>query len=337
MVDYPAFRDYVQDNIRDFLPEEYADATVSVYSVNKINNGEKEGFTVRKPGVNVAPTLYLDNMYEHYQESQNIDTTLSYFAGVIVDAYSNAESVVPINGVDDLTEDKIIFELVNTDANADRLSTVPHRDYMDLSIIYRYRFESGDSVQTVLIDNKLMEMKGYSEEQLYDIAYANTERITPTVVLPMREVIKGMMLDDGMDPEMVDTMLGVGESDPMVVISNSSKSNGAACMLYEDALEKACEMLGGNCYILPSSIHELIAVPQASTDPDELANMVHEVNEGQVKPNERLSNSVYMYDKELKKVLVAVDKSEKKMANNDKSEAMDDAMEMTKSSKKVTM
>ena len=60
------------------------------------------------------------------------------------------------------------------------------------------------------------------------------------------------------------------------------------------------EKIGSDLYILPSSIHEVIAVSTDFGSPDELAEMVYEINMDQVDINDRLSNQVYCYDKDLR-------------------------------------
>lgn len=80
----------------------------------------------------------------------------------------------------------------------------------------------------------------------------------------------------------------------MLVLSNSKKINGAAAITNNAVLDLACERLGADTiYILPSSIHECLAI--AMGDPDELRNMVCEVNDTRVVPQERLSYNVYRY------------------------------------------
>ena len=44
---------------------------------------------------------------------------------------------------------------------------------------------------------------------------------------------------------------------------------------------------------LPSSISEVIAVPQTAGEPEMLLAMVHEINETEVAPEERLTDSIY--------------------------------------------
>ena len=56
-------------------------------------------------------------------------------------------------------------------------------------------------------------------------------------------------------------------------------------------------MIGGDYYVLPSSIHETLIVPDTGLhDVNELEAMVKEVNETQVAPDEILSDKVQHYD-----------------------------------------
>ena len=67
-------------------------------------------------------------------------------------------------------------------------------------------------------------------------------------------------------------------------------------MTDKNILELALDKLGvDSLYILPSSIHEVLAI--AMGDPDELRQLVCEVNDTQVVPQERLSYNVYKYER----------------------------------------
>ena len=77
-------------------------------------------------------------------------------------------------------------------------------------------------------------------------------------------------------------------------------------MLYEENLHKLAEQIGTDLYLLPSSIHETIAVSVEMGAPEYLAQMVHDVT-----LDERLSNNVYHYDKDLRKLELATDVPEK--------------------------
>ena len=78
----------------------------------------------------------------------------------------------------------------------------------------------------------------------------------------------------------------------MYVATNEQCSLGAAVMRYPDFREKVRGMIRGDFYILPSSIHEVILVPER------MQEMVKEINQTGVAPEEVLSDSVYYFDGE---------------------------------------
>ena len=67
----------------------------------------------------------------------------------------------------------------------------------------------------------------------------------------------------------------------------------------DDIMQKIGELMGGNCYILPSSIHEVLVIPEnAGLTTRELSDMVHEINQTEVMEVDRLSDKVQFYDRE---------------------------------------
>ena len=84
--------------------------------------------------------------------------------------------------------------------------------------------------------------------------------------------------------------------DTMFVLTNDMKVNGAAAILNDDTRQKIADKVG-DFYVLPSSIHETLIIPKdAGMELRDLEQMVQEVNQTQVAPQERLSDHVYEYD-----------------------------------------
>lgn len=159
---------------------------------------------------------------------------------------------------------------------------------------------SAGGIASTLINNTYAEQLGLSEEDLYNIAYQNTNKIMPTQILDIADVVRELMQKEGMSDEIIDVMFESIPAGNMYVITNSSKMNGASSILYDNELQKASRILNSNLYILPSSIHECIAIPAIDNSPEiisELANMVNEINGSQVDVEERLSNQVYFYNR----------------------------------------
>ena len=78
--------------------------------------------------------------------------------------------------------------------------------------------------------------------------------------------------------------------------------NGCAPKFFERTMEQ----VGEDCYILPSSLHELLLIPKSTGfSVEELQEMVESVNSSQLLPEEILSNRVFEYDSAHRKLLVA--------------------------------
>ena len=68
-----------------------------------------------------------------------------------------------------------------------------------------------------------------------------------------------------------------------------------------EEMDQAAERAGGDFYILPSSIHEILIVPDnGKMGLSDLENMVKEVNATQVAPEDKLTDNVYHYDSQAK-------------------------------------
>lgn len=83
----------------------------------------------------------------------------------------------------------------------------------------------------------------------------------------------------------------------MFCLTNAQKMNGASLLLQEDIRKQIGECLGSNYFVLPSSIHEVLILPDNGLfEVPELNAMVNEVNETQVERQEQLSDKVQFCD-----------------------------------------
>ncbi len=63
--------------------------------------------------------------------------------------------------------------------------------------------------------------------------------------------------------------------------------------------------MGGDFYIIPSSVHEVILMPHDGMLPEEaMKEMIYDINRTQVEPEEMLSDSLHYYDAEKKEIRV---------------------------------
>ncbi len=315
MMDYAIFKEVMREQILEHLPEEFKGSTVEVRDVEKVNV-MLDGMVVLKPSVDSSPTVYLNHLYEDYVSGKSIQDCLSQCANVIVDAYKELEDMKPRIETSQMKEN-VVMVLVNQEQNKDMLQNIPHRDFQDLAVIYRWVLDINEKgIASSIVTNKLMESEGMTEPDLFQLAVENTKRLLPPKILPMSEVIKEMLPFEMLEMGMADALLAEIESEPtktMYVLTNESNINGAACMLYENNLHELAEKVGTDLYILPSSIHESILVSVEMGEPDDLSQMVSDINMDCVDIADRLSNNVYHYDKDLRKVTLATDSPNKRL------------------------
>ena len=289
MMDYTMFKELVNDKFMDYMPDHMKNGELKIMQVNK-TNGTKDGLNVYQPDSNVAPTLYVDDLYEQFKETEDFEGVLKSAAEKYVNAMENVPQM-PKDILTDSSKDKIYMTIINTEANRQMLEKVPHREVNDTSVIYRLMISSDErGIGSTVITDDLAKNLELSEEELFKIAAENTPKMFPPVVKPMSQVIFGILTEDGGMPkdvaeQVVDGMKG--ENEMMWIITNNKGVSGAVNMIFEKNLFELSKGLNDDLYILPSSIHEVIAVPSSLGDPVELAEMVQQVNMDVVDVSER--------------------------------------------------
>lgn len=205
--------------------------------------------------------------------------------------------------------DNIFFMLINTEQNQSLLNSVPHRSFHDLSITYRIMVKFDKTgLQSIPIANGLAAELKMTEEQLFKCAENNTQRLFPPTVKTMSDAMRKVFISMGMSEDFINKVLDRMSPEPNTwVISNTSCINGASSILYENELHELAEKMESDLYILPSSIHEVVVISAEMGNPEELAQMIAEVNVSEVPLGDRLSNQVYHYDRNLRILTIATD------------------------------
>ena len=297
-LNYEEFKERIKDDIKDYMDEKYKDCEVVIRKVNKTNR-EVDGLNMLDiPGLkNATLTLYVNDLYEKYEKTGDYEEVARMAAETKEYGIKSFNSQIKEECLDtSKLKDKVFFSLINAEQNRELLNTVPHREFEDLAIVYRWNIGAGsDGVYTNLVDNDLAKKEGLTENDLYNAANKNTKELFPVLVKNMNEFISEIMFGDSelsgeMEEEFKEVMMETQDERSMYVITNESKLFGATSMLYEETLYELAEKIGSDLYILPSSIHEVIAVSADFGSPDEWAEMVYESNMDQVDINDRLSN-----------------------------------------------
>ena len=334
-MNFQEFKDYVAEHIKELLPEKYEESKVAIQEVVK-NNATLSSITIQSPDSNVSPTIYLDNYFAQYQDGKDMGLIMTDIARLRME--HELDQSFDVNSITDFDQvkDKIAARLVGAEGNEKLLENRPYTMVDDLAVTYCVMLEdSPDGSMSVPITTALMENYGINAEQLHALAMTNMDQLSPATFKSMNEVMKEMMMPQmleqcGGDEVLADQMMSAmcpPDVGNMYVLSNEQKLNGAAVLLNESVMEQVAEKVGGEFYILPSSIHETLIIPKsAGMERAELENMVQEVNATQVAPQDRLSDHVYTYDNETHEIYRA-DKEEERAAAKEVDKAIDASKE----------
>lgn len=213
MMNYETFKEYMAEKLLDFLPNEFKTCEVKLESVNKTNQtlDSLRLIPSNSKESTAYPAIYLNHMYEEYSTGKSIQEVMEAFVQAMKAAYQTIPDNISHFNFSD-AENKIVLMLINTEQNKKMLEEIPHREFLDLSIIYRYVLSiREEGIQSVLINNSHAEYLGMTEEQLYEAAIRNTRQIFPTEIRSMSEIARNIFLEEGMSEENVELMLGETE------------------------------------------------------------------------------------------------------------------------------
>jgi hypothetical protein len=299
-MDYENFKDRFVEDLKDKLYEKGIEADVTVNTVNKLNDSY-EAATIKPVDDKIGVNISINKCFEAYEDGTDYNTTVDKTAQIVADSLENKPDV----DLDTLTDydkmkDKLVMEVVSAETNKDLLETVPHKDIEDMAVVYRFVLNSDvEGRASILATNQMIENFGITADQLHADALENAPRIKPAEIKGMGEVLAEMM---GIEQaEMMGLYPVRPEDEQIFVASVPDKVHGAGVLAYQDFMDQAAERAGGDFYILPSSIHEILIVPDnGKMGLPELENMVKEVNATQVSPQDKLTDNVYHYDSQAK-------------------------------------
>ena len=251
-----------------------AQVRTELYTVTKNNGTRRTGILFKQEDSNLAPTIYLEEFYQKYLKGQQVpdlaDSICSIYQEIRVKKTCDCQNLFDFNHV----KEHIVYKLIRRDANEELLKQIPYEPFLDLAVVYYIQIDNTRfGSAAIQIRNEHLRYWRVEKEEIRRLAEKNTPRIYPAQI---QQIVRFMY-----------------------VATNEQCSLGAAVMRYPDFREKVRGMIRGDFYILPSSIHEVILVPESfGLEPERMQEMVKEINQTGVAPEEVLSDSVYYFDGE---------------------------------------
>lgn len=193
-------------------------------------------------------------------------------------------------------KDKLFIRVYGVGINEEDFSSLPNTKINNLAITYSVLIDKvteDSAIKSITFTNELLDKYGVSKEELHKAAMENSEKIFPAKYYKMNDLV------------------------PFKILTNEIGCLGAAALFYPNQMGKIAASLGGNYFILPSSIHEVLVLPDdGNLNYMELEEMVKEVNETTVDRKDQLSNNVYYYDSK-ERIFSSAAEHEKRSKNID--------------------
>ncbi len=267
---------------------------VSFAETKKNNVGDKSGIQIRKKDSTIGVIVYIDGYIADIEnEMLNVDRAADEIVQQIEDkavlgGYSDAQEFAKMVKSKESILENVKYLLVNKKWNEADLDSYPHKDYLDLAVLYEVRNKNAS--MSVKITNDIMQNSGITFEELDEAANNNRDSYVAQDMFSM--MVSLMPISTEEIEEMRRAQAGASQ---VYVLTNEWKVNGASVLLYPELIEDIAQKENSDLIVIPSSIHEILMVKASGMNKDDISQMVQEVNSQQVDEQERLSDHAYFY------------------------------------------
>jgi len=303
MININEFMEMAREDILTMLPKDLTkDLTIEQNTVTKMNDQIFYGLTLRKEGEESAPTIYMNEPFDRYMKGEPLKLLMAEVCQQYLDALVNRPEVVTQDLTFERIKDNLTIRIVEAKRNSAFLRDIPYMNMgngfvaiCDVKVV-----EENSGYWRTTINNGLQQENNYDKREMFKAAIENSQISEPAKMSTMMDQLFGdsdrNLLDiEGMIPE--------NSRDHMYILSNKDGDLGSAAFFYPGVREKIAEKLGEGFYVLPSSVHEVLILPESCAPPiKDIAEMVYEANHSVVDPKEVLSDNIFHFDKETRRL-----------------------------------
>lgn len=282
LLSYQEFFSVVKEDLEKRLPPE-----LQLETGNRMRSGRRKTDTIeiRKDGEIVGMVFYADDMYHEYLRG----APPSLIADNIAQMCDSDLPCEPASILDyEFAKEHLLLRMDNYEKNKDRLEGVVYIRFLDLAITCRIMVPTKEKgLRTATVTESLLERWGISEEELFEQTGQCMMRHEVPVLRPIYDLLR----------EMAPRETDIQEKRCAVhVLTNERGFSGASMFLVSAAVKDLAEHYGSDIMILPSSVHEVLLLPDTGDwKVDALRKIVEDINRNVVPPEDYLSDNVYRY------------------------------------------
>ena len=303
------YEEFLNEFVKE-MENKLADYGMEVSIVNKMrNNGIIDKcIKVDIPGCNMSPSIGTLSIYEHYREFDDLDKIVSALSKKIIEDKNRQIDTMSVLSKENILNSTYLM-VINAKSNQKLLAETPHYFIAEgeLAVIPRLNISITDKSGFIIIKNDLLPKLQMTGDEILQVAKINTSEQNLFEINSLLAETMQAMEENGEDIA-DDFSEFFTESTPKAfVVTNKDKKLGACCLACPEVIGTAIEKMGFDCYILPSSIHEVILIEKKGNfnEIEELRDMVNQVNRQSVPANEILSDQVFQYNSKTRKIEIA--------------------------------
>ena len=299
----------VRRQLPSYLPEDIrSDVRLSEVRTTKTNDRKLYGLSIRRGGEAAAPTFYLDDLYHRYVMGEDPDDLIRMFA----EEYLQLEKLrrVPL-GMPPPDEDGCVtllaLRLLSRERNRDYLQNLPYLDVGN-GLVLTCDFRAWDNSSgewRMRITHDLLGELGLTEEELFSDALYSCSVGNPARLFRLEDTAAGSAPRNILDAE---EPLPEEDRSSVFILTAKSIRLGAAALFYKGIPEQLARLFREGYYIVPTSVHEMMIVPDsAKVTPQKLLELLEYSNRCMLEPEDYLSDDLLYYDPELHEICTVAD------------------------------
>ena len=250
----------------------------------KRTNASYIGLALGKTDLDLACCANLETAYafarEHNFEEGAIGEVASAFASAI-----DKNPSLNLEWLKDYDKAKTrLFPRVYN-AECEGLRDYPHTTIHDLAVTYAVRIKSEDGmIGAAPVTLDMLSLWGKKLQDLVHDVKNSQEKVMPPRFMSMADILLSGMIE-------------AHDLQPLYVLTNTESYYGAGVIFYPGMMEKIAEKLGGDYFVIPSSIHETLLLPaNTEVEIDGLNSIIQAVNRDCLAPEDKLSDHAYRYN-----------------------------------------
>ena len=225
----------------------------------------------------------VDRAYEDYRNGRSLIEICDEAEGVLKTRPKSSNELLDAVLFFDEAKPRLFIRVCNYERNAEYLATVPHVQMLDLAITFHLLlFRNNESEESITVTDSLVYGWEVGLDTLLREAKVSAERLYPATLANLSEVF------------------GIKSEQPsnVMVLSNQYNVYGAAALLYRDTFDKLNSHFKEGCYLIPSSVHEIIAIDSRNVNASTLIEILRANNNDRnlIREEDVLSDTLYFLD-----------------------------------------